>query len=250
MDDRYRAIMQGMNLPRGLLAEFIAVFMLMFITGGTVIVTGGEDLVAIALANGMTIALMIAALFHISGAQFNPAVSIAVALLGRQSWGRCGLFIVAQCAGATLAALSLVWIMGCSWPLPVTEGGIEHVGLTVGLFSDLAEAGVPDSALRVVILEAIAAFFLMFAIMGVIIDRRSGLDSPILMGIPIGMVVAVDILCFGPMTGASMNPARSLGPAIAMDFWHMQWVYWVGPVLGAACAGLVYTAAFGRSTDS
>mgnify|MGYP001999302056 CR=1 FL=1 len=250
MTGNYQSILKGMNLPRGLLAEFIAVFMLMFITGGTVIVTGGEDALGIALANGMTIALLIGALFHISGAQFNPAVSITVALLGRQSWARCGMFIVAQCAGATLAALMLFWLIGDVWTLPKTAGGVEHVGLTVGLFSDLSDAMVPDSAFRVVLLEAIAAFFLMFAIMGVIIDQRSGLDNPILMGLPIGMVVAVDVLCFGPLTGASMNPARSLGPAIATNFWHLQWVYWVGPIVGAACAGLVYTAAFGRSDAS
>lgn len=250
MDNRYQAMLKGMNLPRGLLAEFIGVFMLMFITGGTVVVTGGENLLAIALANGMTIALMIAAVFHISGAQFNPAVSITVALLGKQSWSRCALFVLAQCAGATLAALLLAWIMIGNWDLPVlpTEhGDIEHVGLTVGLFSDMSELkDVTDNALRVVALEAIAAFFLMFTIMGVIVDQRSGLDSPVLMGLPVGMVIAVDVLCVGPMTGASMNPARSLGPAIALDFWHMQWVYWVGPIIGAVAAGLVYRATFGR----
>jgi MIP family channel proteins len=250
MDNQYQAILKGMNLPRGLLAEFIGVFTLMFITGGTVVVTGGDNLLAIALANGMTIALMIAAVFHISGAQFNPAVSITVTLLGKQSWGRCGLFVLAQCAGATLAALLLAWIMIGNWALPVLptdHGPIEHVGLTVGLFSDLSTMqDVTDSALRVVALEAIAAFFLMFTIMGVIVDQRSGFDSPVLMGLPVGMVVAVDVLCFGPMTGASMNPARSLGPAIALDFWHMQWVYWVGPIAGAVAAGLVYRATFGR----
>ena len=86
----------------------------------------------------------------------------------------------------------------------------------------------------------------LVTIMGVIVDRRSGLDNPILMGLPVGLVIMADVLCVGPFTGASMNPARSLGPAIAMDFWHLQWVYWVGPILGASCAGIAYNAAFGR----
>ena len=242
----HQSILKGMSAPRGAVAEFIAVFMLMFITGGVVIVTGGENLVAIALAAGATIAIMIGTLLHVSGAQFNPAVSITVALIGGQSWKRCGLFIIAQCAGATAAAFLLKWIMCGVWPLPQTAGGIEHVGLTVGLFSDLSDTGVADSALRVVLLEGVAAFFLMFTIMGVIVDRRSGLDNPILMGLPVGLVIMADVLCVGPFTGASMNPARSLGPAIAMDFWYLQWVYWVGPILGASCAGIAYNAAFGR----
>lgn len=233
-DDRYQAILRGMNLPRGLLAEFIAVFALMFVTGGTVIVTGGEDLVAAALANGIVIAVMIAAVFHVSGAQFNPAVSIAVALLGKQSWGRCACFIIAQVAGATFAAW-LLWatLLGVLDAPVIGANDMEHVGLTVGLFSDLA--GV-DSGWRVMVLELIAAFFLMFVIMGVIVDRRSGHDTPVLMGIPVGLIVAGDVLCFGPLTGASMNPARSFGPALVLDFWHLQWAYWVGPILGAALA--------------
>jgi MIP family channel proteins len=248
MDDRYGAILAGMNLPRGLLAEFISVFMLMFITGGAVIVVGGEDAVAIALASGLTITATIAAVFHISGAQFNPAVSIAVTLLGKQSWRRCLAFIIAQCSGATVAALLLQWlIVGVQLPMTRTDdGSVAHIGLTVGLFSDLAQMDVAGSTARVLILEAIATFFLMFVIMGVMVDQRSGLDSPILMGLPIGMVVAVDVLCFGKLTGASMNPARSLGPAIAMDYWHIQWVYWAGPIIGALAAAILYRMAFGH----
>lgn len=253
-DSQYKTMLRGMNLPRGLLAEFIGVFTLMFIAGGTVIATGGENLLAIALASGMTVALMTAAMFHVSGAQFNPAVSITVTLLGKQSWKRCGLFVLSQCAGATLAAYLLTWVMIGNWTLPVLptdQGTLEHVGLTVGLFSDLTSAdGVLDSAIRVLVLEAVASFFLMFTIMGVVVDQRSGMDSPTLMCLPVGMVVAANILCVGPMTGASMNPARSLGPAIAMDFWHMQWVYWVGPIVGASFAGLLYRASFGKPNDS
>ena len=240
-----------MNLQRGLLAEFVSVFMLMFITGGTVIISNGEDLLLVALANGLTIAAMIAAVFHISGAQFNPAVSITVTLLGKQSWNRCFAFIIAQCAGATAAAFLLQWLLiGIELPTAQSDdGAIGHIGLTVGLFSDLAQLDIAGSTIRVLILEIIATFFLMFAIMGVMVDKRSGLDNPILMGLPVGMVVAVDVMCFGKLTGASMNPARSLGPAIAMDYWHIQWVYWVGPIVGAVLAGLLYRMTFGRMTS-
>ncbi|MDG2291146.1 MAG: aquaporin [Phycisphaerales bacterium] len=250
MDDRYHNMLRGMNLPRGLLAEFIGVFALMFITGGTVIVTGGDNLVAAALANGIIITVMIATLFHVSGAQFNPAVSIAVALLGKQSWSRCACFILAQVAGATFAAwllwATLLGVMDAP-TLGAGQDTLEHVGLTVGMFSDLDQLGVTDSGWRVMVLELIAAFFLMFVIMGVIVDRRSGHDTPVLMAIPVGLIVAADILCFGPLTGASMNPARSFGPALVLDYWHLQWAYWVGPILGAALAAWTYQALIGRS---
>jgi MIP family channel proteins len=249
MNDRYQKILQGMNLPRGLAAEFIGVFALMFITGGTVIVTGGDNLVAAALANGIIITVMIATLFHVSGAQFNPAVSIAVTLIGKQSWSRCVCFILAQLAGASFAAW-LLWatLLGVmDAPVVGGDAAIEHVGLTVGLFSDLDQLGIADSGWRVMVLELIAAFFLMFVIMGVIVDRRSGHDTPVLMAIPVGLIVAADILCFGPLTGASMNPARSFGPALVLDYWHLQWAYWVGPILGAALAAWCYQAVIGRS---
>jgi MIP family channel proteins len=250
MNDQYQNILRGMNLPRGLAAEFIGVFALMFVTGGTVIVTGGNDLVAIALANGIVITVMIAAVFHVSGAQFNPAVSIAVALLGKQSWSRCACFILAQIAGATFAAW-LLWatLLGVldAPVITTSSGALEHVGLTVGMFSDLDQLGAVDSGWRVMVLEMIAAFFLMFVIMGVIVDQRSGHGTPVLMGIPVGLIVAGDILCFGPLTGASMNPARSFGPALVLDYWHLQWAYWVGPILGAALAAWVYRTVIGRS---
>jgi len=248
-EDRYQAILKGMNLPRGLLAEFIAVFALMFITGGTVIVTGGENLVAAALANGIVITVMIATLFHVSGAQFNPAVSIAVALLGKQSWGRCACYILAQVAGACFAAW-LLWatLLGVLDAPTIGSGQatLEHVGLTVGMLSDLDQLGVPDSGWRVMVLELVAAFFLMFVIMGVIVDRRSGHDTPVLMAIPVGLIIAGDVLCLGPLTGASMNPARSFGPALVLGHWHLQWAYWVGPILGAALAAWAYRSAFGH----
>ena len=250
MNDRYQKILQGMNLPRGVAAEFIGVFSLMCIAGGTVIVTGGENLVAAALANGIIITVMIATLFHVSGAQFNPAVSIAVAVLGKQSWQRCGCFILAQLAGAICASWLLsVTLLGVLDAPVVGEADqtMEHIGLTIGLFSDLDQLGVADSGWRGMGLELIAAFFLMFVIMGVIVDRRSGHDTPVLMAIPVGLIVAGDILCFGPLTGASMNPARSFGPALILDYWHLQWAYWVGPILGACLAAWCYQTVIGRS---
>ena len=146
----------------------------------------------------MTIALLIGALFHISGAQFNPAVSITVALLGRQSWPAAACSSLPNVLEPRCRAM-LFWLIGDVWTLPKTAGGVEHVADRGALQRSQRCNGsrqcVPRGASgghRGVLPDV--------AIMGVIIDRRSGVDNPILMGIPIGMVVAVDVLCFGPLT--------------------------------------------------
>ena len=215
------------------LAEFVGTFALMFVGGGAMIVTGGENLLAIAFAHGLILAVMVSATMHVSGGQINPAVSIALGLVGKQPWSRAGVFIIAQVLGAVAAALLLRVLLSGAFE-------VGNVGATLGEFSRTgSEHG---SAVKTVALEAIATFFLMFVIMGTAVDKRGVGKTAAIGGLAIGLTVAAAILCIGPATGASLNPARSFGPALVAEggAWDMHWAYWVGPIIGAAMAALAY----------
>ncbi len=215
------------------IAEFVGTFALTFVGAGAIIVTSGENLLVISLAHGMILAVMVAALLHTSGAQFNPAVSFALALRGKQPWSQAVTFALVQLLGAIVAAFLLKATM-----VPAYAFANDHIGETLGKYSGTAGPEM-ISAWRVLLLEAIAAFFLMWVIMGVAVDRKNKQHAGIA-ALAIGGTVAADILCFGPLTGASMNPARSFGPALAIGEWTLQWCYWVGPIVGASVAAIVY----------
>ena len=215
------------------IAEFVGTFALTFVGAGAIIVTGGENLIVISLAHGLILAVMVASLMQVSGAQFNPAVSIALALRGKQPWSQAMSFAFVQILGGIVAAYLLKVTM-----VPAFEFANTHIGETLGKYSGTAGPEM-ISAWRVLVLEAIAAFFLMWVIMGVAVDRKNTQHAGIA-ALAIGGVVAADILCFGPLTGASMNPARSFGPALVVGDWTLQWCYWVGPIVGAAFAAFVY----------
>jgi len=219
-------------------AEFIGVFALTFVGGGAIIVTSGQELIAISLAHGLILAVMVASLMHISGAQFNPAVSIALASRGKQSWGDAISLSIVQLLGGIAAAFLLKATM-----VPAFEFANSHIGETLGKYSNASD---PDmlSAWRVLLLEGLATFFLMWVIMGVAVDGKNAKHSGIA-ALAIGGVVAADIYCFGPATGASMNPARSFGPALVVSDWTLHWCYWVGPIVGAALAAFVYDSVMG-----
>ena len=219
-------------------AEFIGVFALTFVGGGAIIVTSGQELIAISLAHGLILAVMVASLMHISGAQFNPAVSIALATQGKQSWSDAISLSIVQLLGGIAAAFLLKATM-----VPAFEFANSHIGETLGKYSNASE---PDmlSAWRVLVLEGLATFFLMWVIMGVAVDSKNVKHNGIA-ALAIGGVVAADIYCFGPATGASMNPARSFGPALVVSDWTLHWCYWVGPIVGAALAAFVYDSVMG-----
>ncbi|MBC8201703.1 MAG: aquaporin [Planctomycetes bacterium] len=214
-------------------AEFIGTFALTFVGGGAIIATSGENLVVIALAHGIILAVMVAAMMHVSGAQFNPAVSIALAMRGKQSCSQAIGFSIFQILGGIAAALLLKATM-----VPAFSFANTHIGETLGIYSGAAGPEMV-SAWRVLVLEGLAAFFLMWVIMGVAVDSKNKQHAGIA-ALAIGGVVAADIFCFGPLTGASMNPARSFGPALVVGDWTLQWCYWVGPIVGAALAALCY----------
>ena len=233
-----------MTPVRGMLAEFIGTFALMFVGGGAIIMTaalpgGGGGLLAIALAHGLILAVMITAFMHLSGGQFNPAVAIALAVIRKQTWTQAMLFSAAQIIGSVVAAALLKGLFN---EIRV-DGMMIRAADAVQVGATLGSLGLSTGA--IFILEMIATILLMTTIMGTGVDARGTGKSLAVGGFGIGLTVAANILFFGPATGASMNPARSFGPALIAGAWSMHWVYWLAPICGAVVAATVYKAAFG-----
>jgi MIP family channel proteins len=184
-------------------------------------------LVEVALAHGLILAVMVSALMRISG-HFNPAVTLGFLATGRIEAMMAALYIVAQLLGAIAAAYALK----AAYPEAVfvaTRGGGQSVALDI-------------TGAQAFVLEAIATFFLVFVIFGTAVDLR----GPKIGGLAIGFTIAADILAIGPLTGASMNPARSFGPAVASGVYEAQLLYWFAPITGALIASLLYEYLFMR----
>ena len=194
-------------LPRALTAEAIGTFALIFFGPGAAVVdaqTGALGHIGVALVFGLTVTVVIAALAPISGAHINPAATFALTLAGKFPRGRVLPYVAAQLLGAVLAAFLLLALFGLK----------GNLGVSV-------PAG---SVLQAFMLETVMTFFLL------LVALRSGLPWAV------GGVVALEAAMGGPITGASMNPARSFGPALASGIWTAHWLYWIAPLLGAAFA--------------
>jgi len=208
------------ELGRRAVVEALGTFALVFAGCGAIMVdakTGALGHVGVAISFGLVIMVTIYALGHISGAHFNPAVTFAFALTRHFPWPRVGVYWSAQLAGALAAALVLRGSLG----------DIAHVGATLPSGSDG----------QAFLWEGVLTFFLMFVIMAVATDTRAVGEAA---AIAIGGTVGLDAMFGGPITGASMNPARSLGPAIASSDYTAIWVYIAAPLLGAAAAAITY----------
>jgi len=171
----------------------------------------------VALTFGLIIMVMIAATGHLSGAHFNPAVTVAFALTRHFPWRAVPAYVGSQLLGAVAGALTLQGLFG-----PVAA-----LGATV-------PAGSAEQAWGV---EVLLTAVLMFVILAVATDTRAVGE---LAAVAIGATVALDALWGGPVSGASMNPARSFGPALVSGTWTDAWVYWLGPLLGAALGAGLY----------
>lgn len=217
-------------------AEFFGAFALMFFGGGAILL--GHDVLHVALAHALVLSVTVTAVMHISGGQFNPAVSVALALIGKQPWGKAMAFIMAQLIGAIVAAALLRWV----FPADVVTR--HNLGATLGSLSAAAADGNAAALVRLLALEAVASFTLMMVILGSAVDPRGvGKDAKV-GGFAIGLTVAACILAIGPLTGASMNPCRSFGPALVGGYWAVHWVYWAGPMVGAGAAALLWKFVF------
>lgn len=213
---------------RALIAEFIGTFALIFVGVGSIVadtMLGGKSgLVGIALAHGLTIAVMVSATAAISGGHLNPAVTFGALVARKVDIKTAISYIIAQCLGAMVASLLLEIAM----PVPAL--------LAVGYGTPALGANITPT--QGLVTEAILTFFLMFAVYGTAIDRR----APKVGGLFIGLTVTLDILMGGPISGAAMNPARHLGPALISGSFVNTWIYWVGPLAGAALAAFTYSA--------
>ena len=223
----------GAKTQRAALAELIGTLLFVFVGAGSVVVVTGilklnpaQDagaLVAIALAHGLAIATMVAATARISGGHINPAVTFAAVISGRMKPATGFVYVAAQMVGAVIGALLLKVVVVSS-----IEGNLGAHGLNDAALSSDA-AGV--------LVEAILTFVLVFTVFATAMDRRGlGNAAPI----AIGFAILIDHFVGVPLTGASMNPARSFGPALVANEWGDHWVYWLGPLAGGGLAALIY----------
>lgn len=214
-----------MNI-KACVAEFIGTFALIFIGVGAIAsdhLTGGKlGLTGIALAHGLAIAVMVSATAAVSGGHLNPAVTIGLFTTGKIDAINAVSYVISQCLGAICAAAIIKLIVPAS-ALAAVGMGTPNLGTGI----------TPGMALGA---EIVLTFFLMFVVYGTAVDKR----APKVGGLFIGLTVALDILMGGPISGAAMNPARHLGPALLGGGVENIWLYWVGPVSGAVLAAQVY----------
>jgi len=216
-------VVPSVDVPlwKALVAEFIGTFALVFIGAGAGALTlqQGGSLLGTAFAFGLVLMTMIYILGTYSGANFNPAISFGFALTGRMSWGVMVAYWIVQLIAGIAAAALIVYFVG-------SQSG---VGASVGSLTN-------TQSWKAVLVEAFLTFFLVITVL--LVTRNPMLS--IVTGVAIGLVLTFDILAAGPLTGGSMNPARSLGPALFSNNIGSYWIYVVGPLLGALIASIVY----------
>ncbi len=215
------------SISKIMVAEAIGAFTLTFI--GVLVIAAGPligapagtvTLTTIAFAQGLAIAVMVAALGHISGGHFNPAITFGFVVSGRMSPLRGLLYWTAQLVGAVVAGLILLALVGRTAVATGTPALAPGVGFLTGA-----------------ILEAIGTFFLVYVVFGTVVDKRAPAG---VYPLAIGLTIALCIMGFGLLTGSAINPSRAFGPALVSGQWANQLAYWVGPLVGGALAGAVY----------
>lgn len=226
-----------MSTPQKLIAEFFGTFMLIFIGAGSICANhfmgeNGGGIVAIALAHGLAIACGFAAVGHISGAHFNPAITLGFWVTKQMGTLAALLYWLAQLAGSIAAAHLLKALLPAEIWGPVLLGA-------PALAADFTR-------LQGMVLESVLTFFLVFVFFATALDTRNACRS--LAPLAIGFAVCMGVFFGAPFTGAALNPARALGPALAGGFWSNHGVYWVGPLAGGVLAGWLYDALYLRNS--
>lgn len=214
-----------MEVFRRYLGEAIGTAALVFIGAGAVmanvLTNGSVGIVGVALAFGFVILAMVYIFGPISGAHINPAITIAFWATGKTSLQDAIGYILFQLLGAFVAALALL----------LTFGDLVDVGAGVTVLAEGVTTG------QGVFIEAVLTFFLMLAVLAFVQKKSSDFFHG---GTVIGLVIAMDILLGFGLTGGSMNPARTFGPAIVANLFTDHWVYWVGPIVGAVAAAFLW----------
>ncbi|KAF5176172.1 Aquaporin nip1-2 [Thalictrum thalictroides] len=208
-----------------ILAEFAATYILIFTGCGSIIVDvlHNISIVGIAIVWGLVVMVLVYTVGHISGAHFNPAVTIAFAVSRKFPWRQVPIYIGTQIVASLLATITLHVLYNKQVDLDKIVNGFSE----------------PTTALEAIVWEFILAFILMFVICGVATDHRAVND---LSGVAVGGAILLNVIVAGKVTGASMNPARSIAPAVVSSNYKNLWVYIVAPILGATAGSLVYGA--------
>src|SRR5437867_11345296 len=210
---------------RALLAEAAGTFMFFFIGAGpivTSVATPTADVVPIALAHGLALAVAVSAFGALSGGHFNPAVTFGLAVAGKHPWERVATYWIAPLAGGLVAGFALRYAFDFS-PSAADRTHLGTPSLAPGV-------GQPEA----IVIEAVLTLFLLWAVFGTAVSP----SAPRIAGFGIGLTVAADILIGGPLTGAAMNPARWFGTAIPARFLDSWYAYWIGPLMRGALGGL------------
>lgn len=216
---------------KAVLAELVAVAIFVFIGVGSVIVAGaGGGILGVAFAHGLAIAFLVGGIGPMSGGHINPAVTFAMVITGRISITRGVMYVVGQMIGACVGMALLFAFIDDSTVFGIPGAG-GH-GVNSDVLTNLGAVGV----------EATLTFVLVWTVFATAINPK-GLAANLgsLAALAIGFAVLADHIVGIPLTGASMNPARTFGPQLLMGRWDDWWVYYVGPLIGAAIAGLSFT---------
>jgi aquaporin TIP len=208
------------SIGRRAAAEFVGAFALVFV--GMAAISIGADLVGVAFAHGLAIAVMASAVGHISGGHFNPAVTFGFLVTRRIVPRIAAAYVVAQLLGAIAATLVL---RGVFSPDSQLDPGVPQIPANVGVGSGL-------------LVEIVLTFFLVWVIFATAADPRGTFKS--IAGLAIGLTITMGVLAGAPFSGAAMNPARAFGPELVQGIWSDAWVYWIGPLVGAGIAALAY----------
>lgn len=232
-------VLDGDYIKRGV-AEFIGTFTLIFAGAGAILASGFGTtditqipavilLLPVALAHGLAIALMVTAFGHISGGHFNPAITLGFVVTRRITLALAGLYWVLQFAGAALAALALQWLFPNSL--------VNQANLGAPTLNNLLSSG------QGFVVEVILTALLVLAVFATAVDKGGAFKA--VAGFGIGLVITMDILVGGPLTGAAMNPARAFGPELVHNFWESYtWIYYAGPAVGGIIAAITYEILF------
>jgi aquaporin Z len=214
------------TIIRALTAEFFGTFVFVFIGAGVIVVdmarAGAIGVLGIALANALAFAIMVTLTMNISGGHLNPAITFALWLAKKLDSQMAGLYVATQLIAAVVAVLCVKFVLPDMAGLHSDYGTPQISGL------------IGDT--QAVLLEALLTMCLVSAVFGTILST----DAPKIGGFGVGLVLIFAMLVGGPMTGGILNPARAFGPAIISGNWQGHFIYWVGPLLGAATAAGIW----------
>jgi MIP family channel proteins len=221
------------DLWRRSFVELLGTFALVFVGAGTIMSLGPQSdagTLEVALATGLTMAVMVTAVGHISGGHFNPAITFGFILTRRISALMGVAYWVAQMLGGVLAALLLRWIF------PAANRDAANLGAPSVQTIDIGAA---------LVVEALITFFLVWVVFAMTTDARNAYTG--VTGLAIGLVIVFGMLFAYTLTGGAFNPARAFGPELISNTWSDAWIYYVGPLAGGAIAALLYDEVYLRA---